>query len=270
MSSAVANTGLTSPTAASVCDLRTGSLPRAPWLVVFDLDGTLIDSSEDLCASVNAALAHIGRRSLSPDAITGFIGDGAASLVRRALAATGHEIPGPHAAADHEILFDRTFRFFLEFYREHKLDTTTAYPGVLKSLQTMHERRPDLLMAVLTNKPVNPSRVICEALGLSPFFFAIYGGNSFATKKPAPEGLLTLIEEARGLLSSKGMAAEDLASDGVVMVGDAPPDVLAARACGALSLGCLHGLAPDALLATKPDLIARTPDDWPAALDFRS
>ncbi len=118
-----------------------------------------------------------------------FIGDGAAMLMRRALTAA-EDLPNARAsAASTEKLFDHAFPFFLSYYREHKLDNTYAYPGVLESLSRIRERRPNLPLAVLTNKPVNPSREICSALGLERFFFANYGGNSFATKKPDPEGL---------------------------------------------------------------------------------
>src|SRR5579875_3111330 len=183
-----------------------------PRLVVFDLDGTLINSSLDLCNSVNAAMQGVGKNTLPNAVIATYIGDGAAMLVRRALGDPG-DVDAANASAG-DALFHRAFDLFLEYYREHKLDNTRCYEGVLDSLRVIRERNPRLPMAVLTNKPVNPSRQICDALGLAPFFFQNYGGNSFTTKKPDPEGLLKLIAEAEELLN------ESLAPHEVVMVGD--------------------------------------------------
>ncbi len=93
---------------------------------------------------------------------------------------------------------DSALTYFLDYYREHKLDQTYVYPGVFPSLDSLRlePAGAERSMAVLTNKPIGPSQAICDALGLSPYFFRIYGGNSFATKKPDPEGLLALMKEA--------------------------------------------------------------------------
>ena len=230
-----------------------------PRLLVFDLDGTLIDSSLDLCNAVNAALAHVGKPDLPNALIAGYIGDGAAMLVRRALGDPGDLDSKTNDSSD---LFRRTFEFFLEHYRVHKLDNTRCYPGVIDSLTAIRERHPQLPMAVLTNKPVNPSREICAALGLAPFFFQNYGGNSFPSKKPDPEGLLTLIAEANTLPP----VAPPLQPAEVVMIGDSDVDVLTARRCGARALGCLFGLAPQSLLAAVPDLTVEHASEWPAAM----
>lgn len=186
-------------------------------------------------------------------------------LMRRALTAARDLRNADPRPASTEKLFDAAFPFFLMHYREHKLDNTYVYPGVLDSLSRMRERRNNLPMAVLTNKPVNPSREICSALGLEPFFFANYGGNSFATKKPEPEGLLTLISEARVLLNSSD-DLERLPASGVVMIGDSDVDVLTARNAGTRALGCRYGLAPQALAAAQPDWMVESPWDWPDAL----
>jgi phosphoglycolate phosphatase len=238
-------------------------------MLVFDLDGTLIDSSLDLCNSVNAAMTALGKPTLPNAVIAGYIGDGAAMLVRRALGDPGDldsREPDTLDSATGEPLFHRAFDLFLDHYREHKLDNTRCYAGVLSSLRSIRDRHPHLPMAVLTNKPVNPSRQICEALDLAPFFFQNYGGNSFSTKKPDPEGLLALIAEADAALKNHDPNAVSLSPSDVVMVGDSDVDILTARRCGARSLGCLYGLAPHTLAAVRPDLTAQHPAEWAAAL----
>ena len=237
---------------------------QQPRLLVFDLDGTLIDSSVDLCNSVNAAMVGVGKDTLPNEVIASYIGDGAAMLVRRALGDPGDLDAGNASAGD--ALFHRAFDLFLDYYRAHKLDNTYCYDGVLESLRAIRERHPHLPMAVLTNKPVKPSRSICEALGLAPYFFQNYGGNSFTTKKPDPEGLLTLIGEADALIRAKDPAAAPLSPAEIVMIGDSDVDVLTARRIGARSIGCLFGLAPHSLHAAQPDRTVEHASEWPATL----
>ena len=229
-----------------------------PRLLVFDLDGTLIDSSLDLCNSVNAALTHVGKPSLPNPLIASYIGDGAAMLVRRALG-DPNDLDALHPT-DCDELFRRAFDFFLTYYRAHKLDNTRCYDGVLDALTQIRSRNPGLPMAVLTNKPVNPSREICSALGLEPFFFQNYGGNSFDTKKPDPTGLLTLIAEASARTNSPITPQE------TVMIGDSDIDALTAQRAGTRFLGCTFGLAPAALAAAQPEQTVDHPAEWPAAL----
>lgn len=220
-----------------------------PSLLVFDLDGTLIDSRIDLCNSVNATLAHFGKPELPEAVISSYIGDGASLLIRRAF---GDPEGDPH---DEEYV-TTALTFFLDFYRAHKLDYTILYPGVLESLEAIRAARPNILMAVLTNKPVNPSRDICDHFGLSPFFFQNYGGNSFHTKKPDPHGLQTLLAEASRI------AGRTIAPTETIMIGDTDVDVLTARNCGARSIGCAFGLKPHSLVDLPPDDLAQSPTDW--------
>ncbi len=231
-----------------------------PRLLVFDLDGTLIDSSLDLCNAVNATLENAGKPTLPHALIATYIGDGAAMLVRRALGDPGDlDSRTPDLDSD-DSPFHRAFDFFLAYYRIHKLDNTRLYPGVLEALIKIRAAYPALPMAVLTNKPVIPSREICAALGLSPFLFQIYGGNSFPTKKPDPEGLLTLIANASALTATDVVPSETL------MIGDSDVDVLTARRAGAISVGCTYGLAPHTLAAAEPDLSVAAPSEWPQFL----
>ncbi len=218
-------------------------------LLVFDLDGTLIDSAQDLCNSVNAALRHCGHDPLPDKQIAGYIGDGAQMLIRRSLAAA-------YGAPADEQFVARAYEFFLDYYREHKLDFTYAYAGVIEALNALSvcpdgSRRT---MSVLTNKPVRPARAICEALGLAPFFLSIYGGNSFKTKKPDPEGIHAVMQEA-------GAQPEE-----TVLIGDSEVDVQTARNAGTWCIGCTFGLAPHTLEASPPDILVDSPSDWTEAL----
>ncbi len=223
--------------------------PRSIKLVIFDLDGTLIDSRLDLVHSVNAALRHIGRHELPDDVIASYVGDGAPILIQRALG----------GGTVDEAVVRRGLQFFLAYYREHKLDHTTVYGGIQEALETIQNsahrtsngrsahRGTARQMAVLTNKPVVPSRAIVEALGLSPFFTQIYGGNSFATKKPDPEG-------ARKLLDEHHVRPEEAA-----IVGDSHVDVETGRNAGLWTVGVNYGFAPHTLLENSPDVLVDAP-----------
>jgi len=207
-------------------------------LVVFDLDGTLIDSRADLAHSVNGMLRHFHRHELPEDVIASYIGDGAGMLVRRAL-----------GDPDDDALIDEAETYFLDYYREHKLDNTYVYDGchtVLEALQNS-PRKP--LVALLSNKPVGPCQAICEALGLASCMFRVYGGNSFPTKKPDPLGLETLLREA------------NVAPHETVMIGDSDVDVLTAQNVGAYSIGCSYGLSPHSLEVAPPDVLIHKPSD---------
>lgn len=197
-------------------------------LAVFDLDGTLIDSRRDLVEAVNATLKQFGLPEQQDARIASYIGNGAAKLVERALAADGADPAlGPAALAS-----------FLEYYRVHKLDHTLPYPGVMEQLKVLRESLA-VPMAVLTNKPVRASEQICEGLGLAPFFFRIYGGNSFASKKPDPEGL-------RSLMVESGAKPRE-----TLMVGDSDVDIATGEAAGAWTLGCRYGLSPQSVAAME-------------------
>src|ERR1700719_4163665 len=176
--------------------------------LLFDLDGTLIDSKRDLVQSVNATLCQMGRPELPEDLVASYVGSGAPILISRAL-----------GGASSEEEQQRALRFFLAHYDAHKLDFTKEYPGVRETLEKLRA----LPMAVLTNKPVNISVRILQGLGLAGFFRAIYGGNSFATKKTDPLGANKILSEL------------DIAPAQAAMVGDSEVDVQTARNAGMIS-----------------------------------
>src|SRR5205814_6698660 len=140
---------------------------RAIKLLIFDLDGTLIDSRLDLIHSVNAMLRHFKRAELPGDVVASYVGDGAPMLVRRAL-----------GDPKDEAFLKEALEYFLGYYRIHKLDYTQVYEGIREMLASVAgSNGAGKKMAVLSNKPVNPSRAIVEALGMAEFFIHVYGAN---------------------------------------------------------------------------------------------
>lgn len=218
-------------------------------LLIFDLDGTLVDSRLDLANSVNAMLRHYGKPELPNDVIGGFIGNGAPMLVRRSL-----------GDPDDEQFVQEALLFFMNYYRAHKLDTTYVYEGIFPALDAILASRNgsgEVKMAVLSNKPVGPSRAIVEALGLQKYFFQVYGGNSFHTKKPDPTGVQALLSEA-------GVAPQE-----TVIIGDSEVDVVTARNAGIYSVGVTYGLAPHTLEEAPPDVLVDHPRELADVLGAR-
>lgn len=197
--------------------------------IVFDLDGTLVDSVFDLASSLNATLERLapGTPPLPIETVRSFVGNGAGQLVARSLASSGIAVSQETALA-----------VFLECYRDRLLDTTRPYPGVVEGL----DRLADRTLAVLTNKPGDMSRQILTRLGLDTRFARIYGGGDVPGRKPDPAGLLHLLREL------EASPAEAL------MVGDSPIDVLTARNAGVRAVGVRNGLDPSGFAAAAPDL----------------
>ena len=209
-------------------------------LLIFDLDGTLVDSKLDLAQAVNATRSHMGMSPLENERVYSYVGNGAPVLMRRAMGAQATE-PQVQEALE----------FFLEYYREHYLDFTTLYPGVREALDRL--RDGGKRMAVLTNKPVGISRAILDGLGVSGHFFQVYGGNSFDLKKPDPVGV-------RALMVETGISA-----DRTLMIGDSGVDIQTARNAGIASCGVTYGFQPETLADPAPDrLIDRMEElaDW--------
>jgi phosphoglycolate phosphatase len=214
-------------------------------LLIFDLDGTLVDSRLDLAQAVNATRIHMGMEPLANERVCTYVGNGAPLLIRRAMG---------EQATEAEV--QEALEFFLEFYRKHDLDRTTLYPGVKESLDRL--AAAGKRMAVLTNKPVDMSRDIVEGLGVSGHFFRVYGGNSLPFKKPNPIGITALREEAA------------VSRERTLMVGDSSVDVLTARNGGIAVCGVTYGFQPETLDDPPPDLkVDRMEEmvDWVLARD---
>jgi phosphoglycolate phosphatase len=211
-------------------------------LVVFDLDGTLIDSRHDLADAANALIVEGGGQPLPVDAITAMVGEGAPLLVRRALKAAGLDLDVRSALAR-----------FLELYDERLLVHTRLYDGTREALEAL---APRATLAILTNKPQRPTERILEGLAIAPFFRWTIGGDTAHGRKPDPGGL-------QHLMSLAGTGAAD-----TVMVGDSAIDLRTARAAGTRI--CLvrygFGFRTAESELTGDELIAGDPSEIPAIL----
>ncbi len=199
-------------------------------LLIFDLDGTLIDSRLDLAHAVNATRDFMGLEPLAHETVYEYVGNGAAVLIQRAL--------GDLGSADN---VEKALPFFLGYYSEHKLDFTELYPGVRETLDAFQKAK--LPMAVLTNKPVRISKAIVEELGLTGHFFQVYGGNSFEFKKPHPIGIETLVDESQ------------VPRDQALMIGDSSVDIQTARNAQVRCCGVTWGFQPETLAQHPPDFL---------------
>jgi len=218
-------------------------------LVLFDLDGTLVDSAPDIVHALNATLAEAGLPTHPPEVVRGFVGDGAAKLIERALSAVrpppdsdGWE-RGALAARVDDLL-----PHFQAHYAAHLCDETKVYQGIPELLEALKARGAS--MAVVTNKPVRLAQDLVSALGLSPYFARVVGDGAGFPRKPDPTA-------ARALIADLGAQAET-----TLMVGDGIPDAKLAAALPCKGLGAAWGYsAPDALLAAGATAIVERPAD---------
>lgn len=182
-------------------------MPPATRLVIFDLDGTLIDSAADIHACANRTLAKEGFAPLPPAQVRGFVGKGVPHLIERLLDAVGQPTSGPQQA--------RMVADFTHDY-ESAVGLTTCYPGVISALKTLRDR--GCRLGLCTNKPLAPTHAVLRHLGLAPFFGAVFGGDSLPTRKPDPAPLHA--------------TAVALGSGPVIYVGDSEIDAETAQAAG--------------------------------------
>ena len=203
-------------------------------VLIFDLDGTLVDSKKDLTASVNYIRTRFDLPVLTEQEIARFIGNGALMLIRRAL--------DSKATEDN---VQTGLQMFLSYYRAHMLDSTTLYPGVRETL----DRLSDCKLAVLTNKPVHFSCAMLDGLGIYRHFVSVYGGNSFDHKKPDPVGVYQILSDTKGQ------------RERTWIVGDSAVDVQTGRNASIRTCGVTYGYATDTFKDAPPDfLIDNFPD----------
>ena len=205
---------------------------------VFDLDGTLVDSMRDIAVSANFTRVHFGLPEIPFETLKGYVGDGAALLLERTL---GHdEATGRTGGEISEGMRAEGIQVFADHYCRHLLDNTRLYPGVLDVLR----RYAAFPLHVATNKPRAFTDRILEGLNIADAFRKVVAGDDAPARKPDPRHL------------EAALAGLDLAPEQVAMVGDSPNDVNAARAYGAVAVGCTYGLvSPGRVRAAKPDLV---------------
>jgi phosphoglycolate phosphatase len=209
--------------------------------LVFDLDGTLIDSMQDLADSASEMAQSFGGSRLEPADVAAMVGDGAAELVRRALAAAGAVVDTEHG-----------LQRFLQIYDRRLLQHTRPYSGMKEAL-AMAARRHQL--AVLTNKPTTPSKKILAGLGLAEFFDRVIGGDGPYPRKPSPDGLRALMGDAPAHVAA--------------LVGDSPVDEETARAAGCYFVYARYGFGSRRYGASSPQtpFVLERATDLPAIIE---
>jgi phosphoglycolate phosphatase len=213
--------------------------------ILFDLDGTLVETAPDLHATLTRVMSELGLEAPELAELRTMIGDGARVLIRRALDAAGH----PHDP----VLLDRLFERFIVHYTAHPCCQSYAYEGVVPTLEALETR--GLVMGVCTNKPFAPTRGLLEALDLSRFFRSVVGGDSLKVRKPDPE-------HALATLRPLGIQPEE-----AIFVGDSTNDVLTARAVGMKVIVVSFGYTTIPPRDLGADLVIDQFADLPAAMD---
>ncbi len=201
---------------------------KSVTLIVFDLDGTLVDSGEDIARSVNELLQGMGRAALPHGRIRSYVGNGVRKLLERSLDET------------EESKLVRAEALYLSIYRRRLLETTRPYPGVVPALEALYREH---VLAVLTNKPVSESLQILEGLALRRYFRAVLGGDSFAGRKPDPVGVRFL------------QAETGAGNDETLLVGDSTIDWQTARKAEIRSCLVRYGMGPWNQAEERPDFV---------------
>ena len=199
-------------------------------LIMYDLDGTLVDTLQDITEAANHLLDHFGLPRRSSMEIRGFIGGGVEELIRRCL------------GTDDPVRLEEGIAIYRAHYRQHLLDHSRLYPDAQRLLEYFKSRR----QAVITNKPNPYSTDILRSLGVAEYFFAIIGGNSGFAIKPDPESMMALMQR------------EQVSPPQTLFIGDSPVDVEAGRRAGTMTVTVTHGFSDEPeLRAASPDLIVR-------------
>jgi phosphoglycolate phosphatase len=203
-------------------------------LIIFDLDGTLIDSKRDIAYAVNEMLKRMDLRPIEPGKIYGYVGNGVRPLIEQTLAQNGMSADIP-TAIDH----------FRELYIKHLLDTTVMFDGVKEVLDHFQKSK---IMAVASNKPIRYVKKIVDGLGMTGYFTAIKGGDDVEMKKPAPEMLNAIMEET------------SIGRESCVFVGDSGVDIRTGKNAGVKTVGVTYGFRPvEEIVENEPDLLVDSP-----------
>jgi phosphoglycolate phosphatase len=213
--------------------------------IVFDLDGTLVDTAEDLVATLNHVLTSDGMAPVGLETMIGMVGSGSRVLIESASAAQGRAL----TPAD----LDRMLKQFLDYYDAHIADASRPYPGVTAALDRFAAN--GWLMAVCTNKYETPARKLLAALGLDRHFAAITGQDTFAFRKPDPRHLTETIRAAGGQTGA------------AIMVGDSRTDIDTARAASVPVVAVTFGYSPQPVATFSPDRLIASFDELDAAVD---
>jgi phosphoglycolate phosphatase len=211
--------------------------------VLFDLDGTLVDTAPDLADALNHVLVREGRAPIEPESVRLLVGDGARALIEKGMAETG----APATPAQ----LERLFAAFLRYYGEHIADSSRLFPGAGETLAALGR---DSRLAICTNKPEALSRQLLAALGIAERFQAVVGGDSLPIRKPHPGHLFGTLEQL------------GVAPDRAVMVGDSPNDIASARAAGVPVVAVSFGYTRVAPAELGADRLIHCFDELPAAL----
>jgi phosphoglycolate phosphatase len=197
--------------------------------LIFDLDGTLVDSKADLAAATNVMLESFGLRPLSLEQVTSYIGDGARVLVERAL--------GP----EHVHLVSHGLSVFMDYYLAHLLDHTRPYDGIPQLLSAAQAQGS--VLSLLTNKPETPSRAILAGVGIAQYFMSVVGGDTLPVRKPDPQGI-THLQRLTGIPLEQ-----------TLLIGDSRIDVETGKAAGVTTCGVTWGFGVEGLAMTRPELV---------------
>ncbi|UCB46533.1 MAG: HAD-IA family hydrolase [Spirochaetota bacterium] len=210
-------------------------------LYIFDLDGTLIDTRQDITTAVNEILHHYNLESKSVDEVTDYVGDGIRKLVQRCIEQSSIE---QSSIVNSRVSLDEAVSMFKDSYWSHMHDTTITYPGITELLTHLKDKKK----AILTNKAYKFTKAIMDRLGLTKQFSLIVGGDTVSKKKPSTEGIEFILQET------------GKPRDRTVMIGDGKNDILVAKKAGLISVYVTYGFTSiERLDGIKPDYIIDTP-----------